>query len=86
MPNSRSSGRIRLGCPNCRQQQLVRVAREGFFRSHVFPIFGFYPWQCAKCGRQYLVPRRAAGFHQRPVDLLESDSSAAPSIDSVRAR
>lgn len=68
--------RIRLGCPNCRRQQLVRIARRGFLRGHVFPLFGFYPWQCASCNRQYMVPRREAGFHQM-AGLAEPDSAAS---------
>ncbi|MGA7521421.1 MAG: hypothetical protein WBW84_03010 [Acidobacteriaceae bacterium] len=86
MPNDsvRPSGRYRLGCPNCRQQQLVRVARQGFLRSHVFPVLGLYPWQCARCGRHFLVPRRSAG-HRHTVEAPEPDDSDSLAGDSLRA-
>ena len=53
-----------LTCPNCRHQQLARIARRGFLRERLFPIFGFYPWECAMCRRQFLLRKRGAAYRK----------------------
>lgn len=45
-------------CPKCRHEQLARIARNGFLRKSLFPIFGFYPWECGFCRRQFILRRR----------------------------
>lgn len=63
------SGRTKLQCPRCGQEHLARIARRGFLRNHIFPIFGFYPWQCAICGKSYLLRKRSSGYRRNgPVE------------------
>jgi len=45
-------------CPVCGADQLYRMARVGFMRRHVFPLFGYYPWQCKECGGEAMLRKR----------------------------
>lgn len=56
--------RTKLRCPHCRQPQLARVARRGFFREKVWPFFGFYPWECAICRKEFLIRKRGAAYRK----------------------
>jgi hypothetical protein len=56
----------------------MRIARRGFLRSRVLPILGLYPWQCAVCRRQYLVPRRSASYRQTAEAVEPDDSASLP--------
>ena len=64
MAQERSRGRVKLECPKCHEQQLARIARRGFLRNYIFPLYGLYPWQCAICGKQRLIRKRSAGYRQ----------------------
>lgn len=54
----------KLMCPNCRRDQLARIARRGFLRERLFPIFGFYPWECGMCRRQFLLLKRGGAYRK----------------------
>lgn len=54
----------KLTCPNCCHEQLARIARRGFLRERLFPIFGFYPWECAMCRRQFMLRKRGAAYRK----------------------
>jgi len=45
-------------CPNCGSDRVYRLFREGFLQEHVFPLFGYYPWQCKTCARDLLIRKR----------------------------
>jgi ribosomal protein L37AE/L43A len=55
---------MKLQCPNCRQEQLARIARRGFMREHVYTLFGYYPWECAICRREFLIHKRGAAYRK----------------------
>jgi hypothetical protein len=38
-------------CRKCGSDDLRREHRRGFLQMKDFPIFGFYPWECIKCGK-----------------------------------
>jgi DNA-directed RNA polymerase subunit RPC12/RpoP len=67
----------KLRCPNCRHEQLARIARHGFLRKKVFSIFGFYPWECAICRRQFMLWKRGAAYRKvsRPSSEAEGTTS-----------
>ena len=54
----------KLPCPACRHEQLARIARRGFARQRLWPIFGYYPWECAMCRRQFLLRKRGAAYRK----------------------
>ncbi len=45
-------------CPACRGDRVYRVERKGLIEKKVFPIFGFYPWQCKDCGTELMLRKR----------------------------
>jgi hypothetical protein len=53
-----------MHCGEC-GNPLRRLARQGFLQIRVYPIFGFYPWECPICRdtimirKQYIRKRRA---------------------------
>ncbi len=52
MSNVLSKKRI---CGQCGSTGLRRVNRHGYLQRVIWPIFGFYPWECVMCrGRRYL--------------------------------
>ncbi|HEV2280257.1 MAG TPA: hypothetical protein VGS02_18905 [Acidobacteriaceae bacterium] len=54
----------KLTCPACRHEQLARIARRGFLRQRLLPIFGYYPWECSMCRRQFLLRKRGAAYRK----------------------
>jgi ribosomal protein L37AE/L43A len=64
--SSRKSLRTRLQCPNCGQEHLERIARQGFLSKEVYPLFGFYPWECAICRKEFLIRKRGGSYRRVP--------------------
>jgi ribosomal protein L37AE/L43A len=54
----------KLRCPNCHEEQLSRIARRGFLRTRIFSLFGFYPWECAICRKEFLIRKRGAAYRK----------------------
>jgi hypothetical protein len=70
---------MKLQCPNCRQEQLARIARRGFMRKHVYTLFGYYPWECAICRREFLVRKRGAAYRKVSAPSMPiSDRTPSP--------
>jgi hypothetical protein len=74
-----------MECPRCHEYHLVRIARRGFLRNHIFPFFGLYPWQCAICGKQCLIRKRSAGY-RRTSEARERDQPSVSREETLRAR
>jgi hypothetical protein len=57
-----------MHCKDC-GNNLRRLARKGFLQLRVFPLFGYYPWECPVCRKtlmirkQYLRKRRSVQEH-----------------------
>ncbi len=56
--------KIKLVCPSCGHEQLARIARRGFLRQKLYPILGFYPWECAICRKEFIIRKRGAGYRR----------------------
>jgi hypothetical protein len=67
----------KLRCPKCRHEQLARIARHGYFRRNIWPIFGFYPWECAICRRQFLLWKRGAAYRRSSTVGREADGTTS---------
>lgn len=76
---------MKLQCPNCHQEQLARIARRGFMREHVYPKFGYYPWECAICRREYLIRKRGAAYRKVSVPSTPINDRT-PSTESTSSR
>ncbi len=83
--SSRKKMRTKLKCPNCGQEQLSRIARHGFLRKIVYPLFGFYPWECAICRKDYLIRRRGGSYRRVPARTSAPNEQTA-STDSQPTR
>lgn len=45
-------------CPKCGSDQLRRSPRAGFIQFYVFTLFGYYPWECIRCGERFMRRKR----------------------------
>lgn len=81
----RRRSQTKLECPNCHEEQLARIARRGFLRNRIYPLIGLYPWQCAICGRHYLLRKRSTGY-RRPAEASERGTQPSPHNDPIRTR
>jgi hypothetical protein len=51
-------------CAKC-GSRMRRLARKGFLQSKLFPIFGYYPWECFTCRSKKLMRSRGTrAFHR----------------------
>ncbi len=49
-------------CPTCERGSLVRCGRKGLWERHVLPLFGVFPWRCARCQTRFRLSDRGDGF------------------------
>ena len=54
-----SSAKERVHCQKCGSDRVYRVIRKGYFQEKIYPLFGYYPWQCMKCGVRVILHQRA---------------------------
>jgi ssDNA-binding Zn-finger/Zn-ribbon topoisomerase 1 len=48
----------RMHCDECGSDEVYRIFRKGFFQQRIYPIFGFFPWRCKKCGLRLMLRKR----------------------------
>jgi len=53
-----------MHCTKC-GTEMRRVVRETFLQRKVYPLFGFYPWECPLCREPILYRKRRPG-RKRP--------------------
>lgn len=49
-------------CPHCGLVSLRRCGRKGAWEKHVLPLFGIFPWRCARCRERFRLSDRGAGY------------------------
>jgi hypothetical protein len=49
-----------LVCSACEKPALHRVSRKGLLQRVVFPLFGYFPWQCKGCKSVQLMKKRGS--------------------------
>jgi ribosomal protein L37AE/L43A len=76
--------KTKLVCPACGHEQLARIARRGFLRQKLYPMLGFYPWECAMCRKEFLIRRRGAGY-RRVSSASQAAGEQVISSGSVRS-
>jgi hypothetical protein len=52
-------------CPDCGGRNLRRLSRTGFLQERVFPLFGYYPWECGVCRQMTLLRNRGNNTRKR---------------------
>jgi hypothetical protein len=55
-------------CTKCKNPKIHRIEREGFLRTTLAPIFGYYPWECSNCGKVQLLKSRGNRRRSRKVE------------------
>ncbi len=52
------SAKEQVNCQKCESGKVRRVFRDGFLQTKVYPLFGYYPWRCTRCGRVVMLRKR----------------------------
>lgn len=47
-----------MHCDDCGGDEVYRIFRKGFFQQKIYPLLGFYPWRCKKCGLRLMLRKR----------------------------
>lgn len=45
-------------CPACGYKRVHRLERKGFMQLNVYPLFGYYPWECGMCRQLFMIKKR----------------------------
>jgi hypothetical protein len=53
-----SSAKERVHCQKCGSDRVYRVVRKGYFQEKIYPMIGYYPWECMKCGVHVMLRMR----------------------------
>lgn len=56
--NLTSESEIDLTCSRCRTHQLERLERKGFLQRRIYPLLGYYPWECPLCRETVMLKLR----------------------------
>lgn len=72
-------------CTRC-GSALRRLGRKGLLQRFIFPVFGYYPWECFACRRRWLVRTRGQRRFRRLWDDFEPecDADAVPASPQVQ--
>src|SRR5579863_371262 len=77
-------------CAHC-GERMRRLGRKGFLQSKLFPVFGFYPWECLACRSKRLMRSRGTRvFHRiwddswiESVEAFDGADSESPGLESM---
>lgn len=56
MPMNSANERER--CEECGSNEVFRLVRKGYLEEKIYPLFGFYPWRCKRCGLRLMMRTR----------------------------
>jgi ssDNA-binding Zn-finger/Zn-ribbon topoisomerase 1 len=60
----------KVHCPVCSGTQIYRLQRKGFLENAIYPLFGYYPWECPACRELHYLKQRSKRRHKRPAESL----------------
>lgn len=69
--------RSKIHCPECGTSNITRIARSGLLRRFIYPLFGFYPWRCVRCGATSMLKWRDQPRKRR----RHAKSSSMPEVN-----
>ncbi len=52
-------------CATCGSRRLRRLPRIGFLQQKVYPLMGYYPWECPICRQVKLFRKRGERIRRR---------------------
>ena len=47
-----------IHCDECSSHEVHRIFRRGYFEEKIYPLLGFYPWRCKRCGLRLMLRTR----------------------------
>jgi uncharacterized Zn finger protein len=53
-----ASAKNQIRCKHCGNGRVFRIFREGYLQEKIYPIFGYYPWECKTCGKVMMLRLR----------------------------
>jgi len=59
-----------MHCKAC-GSKLRRIPRKGFLQLKIYPLFGYYPWECPVCRELNLVRKQ----HQRKSQTVQESGA-----------
>jgi len=59
-----NSASERVHCDECGSDEVYRTIRRGYFQEKIYPLFGFYPWRCKRCGLRLMLRKRDMASEQ----------------------
>lgn len=64
----RSSAKVPVHCQDCGSDKVYRVGREGYLQAKIYPLFGYYPWRCMRCGVHVILRKRKRTEKKDPTE------------------
>jgi len=58
-------------CTKC-GNALRRITRKGFLQLKIYPVFGFYPWECPACRVRIMLKKQ----HERRTHRSRESSAS----------
>ncbi|MGB0065472.1 MAG: hypothetical protein WBP85_13570 [Terracidiphilus sp.] len=53
-----NSVREKVFCRKCGSGKVHRIHRDGFVQKMIYPLLGYYPWRCTRCGTLVMLQKR----------------------------
>ena len=53
-----STVKERVYCRTCGSDRMHRKERKGILQLWIYPLFGYYPWRCNRCGAAPMLRKR----------------------------
>jgi len=57
-----------IHCDECGRDEVYRIFRRGYFQEKIYPLLGFYPWRCKRCGLRLMLRNREFASKQDVTD------------------
>ena len=74
-------------CPRCGSERFKRIPRIGLLYRYFFPLFGYYPWKCGRCGAISRMKMRIQPLrHQRRSRDAEKSDQRESVMDAPTSR
>lgn len=76
-------------CPTCGRGIITRCGRKGPWEKYVLPLFGVFPWRCARCRTRLRLSDRGVGFkrvHAKPDYFDDVVTEPAPTPQAAEGR
>jgi uncharacterized Zn finger protein len=79
-----NSANERMHCEECGSGEVYRLIRKGYFEEKIYPLFGFYPWRCRRCGLRLMM--RSRGVVANRITRTEFKQPEIQERKKLRAR